>query len=390
MVQQDQIHGRIEFSDAEMKLITSKSFERLRYIKQLGFVELVYPGASHNRYQHSLGTCQCVTDMYQAIVKNCPDFYREGDLELVRMMALVHDLGHSPFSHASEILSDITHEQRLAEILELEKDNIILAHNYDCESWELVNQVYVGDGLIYLQDPHLMTLHSLMDGFVDADKIDYLERDSINCGVGYGKFDRAALISNLTIIKDKNGAEQIALLDSGVQALESFILARYYMFSQVYLHPMERIYRHQFCEEMQNLLVDGKYPDDIKKFLDLDDSRYIRKLKFLQKSKYELIYDAEFNAEIKAKVDRRLGKLLICDTPRKSVFRQDTDDNTIMIVNSLTGQIVPCAEASPILSGIEYASVHKLRYYAETNKAKEVKSELYKILKVGGKEYADY
>lgn len=381
LVKRDQIHGECQFSDAEMKLITSKSFERLRYIKQLGFVDLIYPGASHNRYQHSLGVCQCVTDMYNAVIKNCPDFYREGDLELLRMMALVHDLGHSPFSHASEVLSDKTHEERLTDILEYEKKNIILAHDYDIESWDLVNQVYNGDGLTYLSDKHLVSLHNFLDGFIDADKLDYLERDSINCGVGYGRFDRQALINNLVVVKDKRGIDILAVRHEGVQALESFILARYYMFSQVYMHPMERLTRNLFCEEMTRLLPNGKYPDDVKKFLSYDDSKFSHKFKFVENCPYELIYDSEFDENVKHRVDRKLGSMLVCDVARKAVFRKDTDDNTVFVLNSLTGEVVPCSEASPILRGIEYASVHKLRYYAEKSVATELKQELGKVLR---------
>lgn len=377
----DQIHGEIEFSSAEMKLINSKSFERLRYIKQLGFAETVYPGASHNRYQHSLGVCQCVTEMYNAVIKNNPEFYREGDLELLRMIALVHDLGHSPFSHASEVLSDITHEERLTEILRYEKNNIILAHNYDIESWDLVNQVYNGEGLVYIQDSHLITLHSFMDGFIDADKLDYLERDTINCGVGYGRFDRQALINNLCIIKDKRGMEVLAIKDKGVQALESFILARYYMFSQVYMHPTERIYRYMFCEEMQRLLPDGKYPSDTKKFLALDDSKYARKFKFLQDNPYELIYDMEYDDKVKKRVERKIGSLVMFDAPRKSIFRKDTDDTTVLVVNSITDSVIPCSDASPILRGIEFANVHKLRIYTNKDIAVEVREQLDKILR---------
>ena len=305
MIIRDQIHGDIEFSEAEMKFIHCKSFERMRFIKQLAFAEYVYPSAGHNRYQHSLGVTKCVTDMYNAVIKNYPDFYREGDIELLRMMALSHDLGHSPFSHASEELSLITHEERLTDILEMEKKNIILAHDYDIESWELINQVYNGEGLVYIKDKHLIALHSFMDNFIDADKIDYLLRDSLNCGVNYGNFDKAGLINNLTIIKDKNGLENLAILDTGIQALESFILARYYMFSQVYQNPTERLFRLQYCNEMKNLLPNGKYPDDIKKFMALDDTKYARKLKFLHEDKYRLVYDAEYNEEIKKKIGKK-------------------------------------------------------------------------------------
>lgn len=382
MIKRDQIHGDIEFSDSEMRLINCKSFDRLRYIKQLGFAEHEFPGASHTRYQHSLGVCKCVTDMYNSVVRNCPSFYREGDLELLRMMALVHDLGHSPFSHASEELSDIAHEERLYDILQYEKKNIILAHDYDIDSWELIYQVYNGEGITYLSDPHLIALHGFLDGFIDADKLDYLERDAINCGVHYGKFDRDALINNLTIIKDNKGIEQIAIKSGGIQALEGFILARYYMFSQVYMHPDERILRFQYCEEMKSLLPNGKYPDDIKKFLALDDTKFVRKFKFLNNNPYVLILDVEFDASLKHKIDRRLGRLLLCDTPRKNIFRKDTDDSTVMVVDNISGRVIPCSEASPILKNIEYTSFHRLRYYAEADKATELQKEIIKLLKV--------
>lgn len=381
MIKRDQIHGDVEFSDAEMKLINSRSFERLRYIKQLGFAEFEFPGATHTRYQHSLGVCKCVTDMYNAVIKNCPEFYREGDLELLRFMALVHDMGHSPFSHASEELSHISHEERLTDILEYEKKNIILAHNYDIESWDLINQVYNGEGLTYMSDTHLIALHSFMDGFIDADKMDYLERDAINCGVSYGRFDRDALINNLTMIKGDTGIYNIALKQNGVQALESFILARYYMFSQVYMHPEERVLRFQYCDTMKDLLPNGVYPDDVRKFLALDDTKYARKLKFLQDNKYQLIYDGEFDNTIKSLVDKKLGKYLLCDTPRKNIFRKDTDDSTVMVVDDISGRIIPCSDASPILKNIEYTCIHKLRYYAETSQASELKTELIKLLK---------
>lgn len=379
MVKRDQIHGDIYFSEAEQKLITSKSFERLQYIKQLGFVNSQFPGAMHNRYQHSLGVCQCVTDMYNSVCRNNPEFYREGDLELLRLMALIHDLGHSPFSHASEELSDISHEERLGDILEYEKKNIVLAHDYDIPSWELLYQVYNGTGLTYMSDKHLIALHGFLDSFIDADKIDYLERDAYNCGVAYGRFDRSGLINNLTIV-NQNGVDNLAITSDGVQALEGFILARYYMFSHVYLSPMERILRYLYCQEMKDLLPNGKYPDDVKKFLQLDDTKYIRRLKCLQSIPYVLIYDAEYNADMKHIIDRKLGKYLLSDAPRKNVFRKDMDDSTVMVVDTLLGSVKPCSEASPILKSIEYTSVHKLRYYAEASIANEVRSELIKLV----------
>lgn len=382
MILRDQIHGDIEFSDSEAKLINTRSFNRMRYIKQLGFVEYDYPCAGHTRYQHSIGACKSVTDMYMSISRKNPSFFRETDLGLLRSMALVHDLGHSPFSHASEDLSRMTHEERLGTILEYEKKNIILATDYDIPAWELIYQVYIGEGLQYMSDSHLITLHSFMDGFIDADKIDYLERDAKNCGVFYGNFDRDALINNLTVVKNKNGIYEIAINQNGVQALESFLLARYYMFSQVYLSPKERLLRVLYCNEIKNLLPNGMFPDDVRKFLQLDDTKYIRRLKCINDIKYGLVYDGEFDLKIKKLIDKKLGSFLICDTPRKAIFRRDTDDSTVMVVDDILGRVMPCSEASPILRNIEYTNIHKLRYYAELDKVNELKQELRKVLKV--------
>ena len=238
-----------------------------------------------------------------------------------------------------------------------------------------------GKGLVYLSDPHLITLHSFMDGFIDADKIDYLERDALNCGVAYGKFDRPDLIDNLTIVKNKNNIESIGVLRKGIQALESFILARYYMFNQVYMNPSERILRYQYCKEMKTLLPDGKYPNDIKKFLNLDDTKYAKKLKFLQNNKYKLIFDSEFDIKLKSLIDKNLGRYLICDTPRKPIFRKDSKDADITIVDEITGIKKPCTEVSPILKGINFACIHKLRYYALEENANEIKQELLKLIK---------
>lgn len=381
MLIRDQIYGDVEFSDAECRLIRSKSFDRMKYISQLGFASSVYPGALHTRYQHSLGVCKCITDMYKAVVKNCPEFEREGDLELLRMMALIHDLGHMPFSHAGEVLSNITHEERLVDILEYEKKNIILAHSYDVEAWDLINQVYMADGITYLQDTHLLTLHSFMDGFLDADKLDYLMRDAANCGVSYGKFDRDALINNLTVVRNERGIYELALKKEGVQALEGFILARYYMFSSVYMHPTECILRWQYQQVMPTLLPGGVFPDDVRKFLALDDTKYVRKLKFLQDNPYVLVYDGEFDAQVKSLIDKKLGKYLVCDVQRKNIFRRDVDDSTVMIVDDTLGRVIPCSKASPILEKIEYTSVHKLRYYAEASQAQELGAEVRRVLK---------
>lgn len=381
LIKRDQIHGESEFTDAEMKLINCRSFERMRYIKQLGFTEYVYPCATHNRYVHSLGVCATVTRMYNHLLKDNKSFFKDGDLELLRMMALCHDMGHSPFSHASEDLSPITHEERLQDVLALEKKNVILANNYGIEGYDLVNQVYNGEGLTYLSDKHLITLHDFMDGFIDADKIDYLIRDANQCGVAYGNFDRDALINSLVLFKDNNDIYRLAIDESGLQALEGFILARYYMFSQVYYHPTRRLYDMLFIKEMSKILPNGVYPSEVKKFLQWTDSRVLPKLKFLRNVDYELVYDSDFDMQIKCLIDKKLGRYLLCDTPRKSLFRKDTDDLMIYVRKNVSKEFVPCTQVSAILNGLQYESIHKLRYYAPKEISKEIIQEINKIVK---------
>lgn len=381
MVKRDQIHGDIEFSDAEARFISSRSFDRLKYIKQLGFVDSQFPGAVHNRYQHSLGVCKCVTDMYEAVCKNTNNaFYRDGDVELLRFIALTHDIAHAPFSHASEELSEYSHEDYMGKILEYERNNIVLAQDYEIPSWQLIYEVYNGIGLTYASDSHLVALHSFMDGFIDADKLDYLERDSLNCGVHYGMFDRQGLINSLTIVRNSKGVETLAITSDGVQAFESFLLARYYMFSHVYTSPDERILRYQFVKEMKDLLTGGKYPTDVRKFLQLDDTKYVRRLKCLQGVPYVLVYDGEYSQDTKNLIDRKLKKYLLTDVVHKNIFRGSTDDPTVLVVDKVTGLVKPISEVSPVIKAIEFASIHRLRYYAPKDVATEVKGELLKLL----------
>ena len=375
LVIRDNIHGDIEFSTPEANIINSSIFQRLRNIKQLSFADFIFPGATHTRLAHSLGVVQCVTDMYKAVCTNSPSFYRDGDLELLRMMALIHDLCHAPFSHASEDLSTIEHEERLTEALELLANLIVIPNNYDCKAWELVDQVYQGYGNIYLRDPHLMALHDFMDNFVDADKLDYLERDALHCGVRYGNFDRQGLVSSLTMLDNK-----IAITTKGVSALESFVLARYYMFKEVYFHPDERMMRMLYCNEMKYLLKDGIFPENIKKFLALDDTKFINKLKCTKTKPFRMVLDVNFDIELKDLLDRLLSDYLICDCPRRSLFRTNEEDDTVLVLDETTGSIQPCTEVSPVLRGVEFESIHKLRYYTTVEKYDVVKEEVRKVV----------
>lgn len=382
MLVRDLLYGNIEYSDSESKLIECQSFERLRRIKQLSFSEFIYPSATHNRFAHSLGVCHIATQMFNAISlsEGFLGYFKPEDLDLLRLIALSHDIGHSPFSHSSEELSPISHEERMVDILSLERSNLHLEHPDVSDCVSLISDTYLGTGLTYMKNPRLLTLNSLMDSFIDADKMDYLYRDAHYCGINYGFFDRDDLLSNLCLISQPNSVPVVGLGTEGLHALESFILARYYMFSQVYFNPKRRLYDLLFCEEMKDILPDGKYPESVRKFLQWDDTKVIHKLSFLQGNPYTLVYDNNFYPKVKTQIDRKLGRFLICDTPRKTIFRNSQADANILIRDSLWGTTYTASELSPIIRGFEFSTIHKLRYYTESSIANEMREEIRVIL----------
>ena len=209
----DPIHGFIEVSDLENKIINSAPFQRLRNIKQLAMTYMVFHGAEHTRFGHSLGVMHLVSRSFLSAVKNgnypFDEAKREWYYQILRLIALTHDLGHAPFSHASESVfpDGLEHETFTEKIVtETEVANYIreiggefvekYGEDYSITP-ELICDIYMG------RDPgehsEFTFLKSFMDSELDCDKMDYLLRDSTYCGVNYGRFDVDRLISSLTI-----------------------------------------------------------------------------------------------------------------------------------------------------------------------------------------------
>lgn len=300
----DPIHGFIEVSELEKKIIDSPSFQRLRNIRQLATTYLVYHGAEHTRFGHSLGVMHLVTKTYDSIVKKKESeeilLFRDKEEEngivtlwyrqILRLIALTHDLGHAPFSHASENLFEkgykhehytkmiITQTEIADYINEIGKSfQLRYGESYNITP-ELVWMIYDGKDVMntdYIM-PDFKFLQSFMDGELDCDKMDYLLRDSHYCGVSYGKYDLNRFISTLTVYKNKrDNIMQIAIEKGGIQALEEFILARYFMFIQVYFHKIRRYFDSVLVQCLENILKNKKYPTNIKEYLFWDDARVL-------------------------------------------------------------------------------------------------------------------
>lgn len=297
------VHGFIEVDDWEREIIAQPAFQRLRRIRQLGWTDYIYPGATHTRFEHSLGVMQVATKMYDAIVARSADVlkadfgYNEDglrrDKRLVRLAALLHDLGHGPFSHAAE---DLLPKRRGAERYGHEDYSAAVARhllkspiedhpdngNYGIKA-EDVAAFLEGSAKV----PKLLFWRELITGQLDADRMDYLLRDSLHLGVRYGTFDLERVINTVCAVPGtKDGGDDLAprigVSEGGWHAAESLILARYYMFTQVYFHRARVAYDHHIAQALRKLLPKETFPKPegkgLEKYLRWDDWSILAKI----------------------------------------------------------------------------------------------------------------
>lgn len=268
----DPVHGFIELEDEEWSLVDTPVFQRLRGIRQLALATLVYPGATHTRFEHSLGVRHVAGRMAQRLELTDPE------QRLVRRAALLHDVGHGPFSHISEEALELINQ---AEHNNLNFDlpiHEIISHRI-IRADEQINRNLAEDFVesmidVLSEKASKSVLSDIVTGPVDADKQDYLLRDSLACGVEYGHYDIDRLRNTMRTIQDSYDTH-IAFSEGGVQALEQFVLAKYYMNSQVYRHRIRRITDAMILRA----LYLGATKDKIKYIRDLfiydEDDKYL-------------------------------------------------------------------------------------------------------------------
>jgi len=283
----DAVHGFIKVSPLEMEIIDTMPFQRLRNIKQLAFTNLVYPGTEHSRFSHSLGVMEFATKVFDVIIakhQKCLDWDErrvKKNRQLLRLASLLHDIGHSPFSHASEELIDESlgsHEEYVAKIIEDTSikdiiDRLPKEAGTEISSKNIID-FFKGETI---EDDigDIAFLREIYAGEVDADRMDYLLRDSLFAGVHYGKFDQERLIQSLCLVNPPGeGSPVLAIEEGGKHALEALILARYFMFTQVYFHKVRRSYDLHLKEFLKEKV--GKYPVDTNEYLGWDDIKVLQ------------------------------------------------------------------------------------------------------------------
>ncbi|MBI4208916.1 MAG: HD domain-containing protein [Deltaproteobacteria bacterium] len=307
----DPIHGFIRVNRFEREVINSAPFQRLRHIKQLALTHMVYHGAEHTRFGHALGVMALASRVFDVLALQSREQIRsllgwnEEDTQryrqLLRLAAALHDIGHPPFSHATEKdlfpqgLDHTTYGKRIVEETVLRE--IIDTHGkpLGISTADLIPLFgsFEGSRLAFLQ--------KIFAGDLDVDRMDYLLRDSLYTGVSYGLFDLDRLIHTMTLAEDPKGGEPILVIEEGgIHAAEGLLLGRYFMFTQVYFHKVCRAYNILLTDFVRQILPRGKYPKEIHKFLELDDLSIYAKMKedreglgsrILSRSHYQCLFE---------------------------------------------------------------------------------------------------
>jgi HD superfamily phosphohydrolase len=230
----DPLWNNITLDDLAIRLVDTRAFQRLRYVRQLGLAYLVYPGATHTRFEHALGTWHLAgrtLEMLQGRGEIKGDVER--DARVVAVAALLHDIGHYPFSHALEEIGAPHHEDVAGALLTRGEIADVLRELIAEDAPERVVELIRGRSASPLQ--------GLISGSLDLDKIEYLKRDALMCGVPYGEIDVDRLIHSLTLVRDPDtGRSAVGVSEKGLSALESLLFAKYQMYRNVYWHHAVR------------------------------------------------------------------------------------------------------------------------------------------------------
>lgn len=351
----DSVHDHIEITGVAEQLLDTPTVQRLRHIRQLGTVQLVYPSANHTRFEHSLG-------VYHLADRAVAELGIEGkNAERIRAAALLHDVGHGPFSHNIEVLihrKTGKYHDDVEELLESGAVSEIL-RDHDLDPAHIAALV-AGEG----------QFGQLVSGELDVDRMDYLVRDAHHTGVPYGTIDAERLLRELTFVED-----ELVLAPGNVQAAESLLLARALMNPTVYMHPVARISKAMLrraaerllattdtdAHELRrmddhDLLVALRSSDATKEFAQRYDSRRLfKRAVWAERSNVSddlLSLDHASIRELEATVADRAAVAdteVIIEIPAEPSIRESS---TRVVVN---GEIRTLGEQSPLVSALRTA-----------------------------------
>ena len=279
----DPVHGLIRLEKSDLDLIDSVPIQRLRNIAQLGLTDRVYPGACHSRFEHALGTMEVTTrlleemrsrlgleDLIHPLAMPVSEESFRDLLKVARNVALLHDLGHPPFSHVTErLLPRGMHEEMSLALLEFPQLQAALKGQGE-EIWQSV--IHVMDPARSDLPSHLRFVRSLVCGEFGSDRMDYLLRDALHVGVEYGAFDLPRIQHTLRPLETDQGV-QLGIEHGGLLAAEGLQWARFSMFTQVYFHRTRRILDLHLVDFLVRSLQQRRYPEEPEEYLRWDHIR---------------------------------------------------------------------------------------------------------------------
>jgi len=286
-VLKDPVHSYIHIHyEVIWNCLDSKEFQRLRRIRQLGGDFQVYPTAEHSRFSHSLGVYEIVRRMVTEVKTLCAEL-TEYEKVCVMLAGLLHDVGHGPFSHAFEHVTNHSHEEYTAKIIlgDTELNSILRA----------VSKKMPEDIVSIIQHIHENDiLNQIVSGQLDADRMDYLLRDSYFTATSYGQFDLERILRTMRVRKTSEGRKVIVVKHTGIHSVEDYIMARYQMYWQVYYHPVARSYEAVFIQlfnRLKDIFKDNKdYFEDMKVLIPFLEKAEVSEEEYYRLDENSLLY----------------------------------------------------------------------------------------------------
>jgi uncharacterized protein len=381
------IYGFVELSSWEREVVAQPAFQRLRRIRQLAWTDYIYPGAMHTRFEHSLGVMHMAGMLFDAIASSSRPLlqehmeYNDAGLSrhraLVRFAALLHDVGHSPFSHAAEELFPMKteeeryeHEDYSSAIVRRFFADVIGNHpennNYGLSANAVADLIEgnpdAGKALFW---------RDVVSGQMDADRMDYLLRDSYHAGADFGQYAWRRVLNTIQAIPMEDSGLRIGVTQGGWHAAESLVLARYFMFTQMYFHKTRVAYDHHLQEALGLILPEGHFPKptnaELPDYMEWDDWRVLGELsagkggdggrRICQRNHYRCVAETpetpkEEDLHRLGQQKERLGDLLKYEAvAEKSWYKVGATD--IPVISKHGGSVKPLSQYSAVVAGLQ-------------------------------------